>query len=1004
MTSIHDRDQVRDFATLVMDGEHTRELVIKYTDGSTMNARVKNPEEVVSIASAQEPGSYVAMWIRPNPLSLDSVELGKVCKAESGLPNRSATANDVVSLKYFQVDCDVDGIKSRDRFHSYAYTMYGMEPVAVINTGNGASLLYLLDVPNTKENSQVIKNACLQLAADAGITIDSTFDAPRLIGIPGTINAKPGKEPKLRTGQFDPDVPYVPFETLQQLADMRPKAQVSTSARPSVEREMTSEERESLVNIIKPYWQDGVRHNFGVAVSGLLYHMGVPIQQASEVIGELSADDNDPTDRMVALEDTYKRGAAGDPVAWHDVLSSAMPAGQVDAIGELRESIRRRTAPTLINIPTQQVSETGSAPYSDEQFAIREGVHCQYVQTKSKDSESEHAEGYWKPLTNFTCWVQCNYMHPENSDLDYAEVVMTDVHDVMHGPVAIPLSKFRRPDEWISLFGTWPRIYPRVHRDVILNAIQSASGDAPVVVTYARLGWVKRNAEWSYLTPSGALTANHLDTGVRVEPGGRLNEIQAQWIEDEAALAEAVRAVLRTPAAISNNARGKHAAIAVLSAALRAPLIPARRVGFILQIVGETGAGKSAIAGLAASLYSPKFKYDHHIGGWYSTENAILSLASRATHVFMNMDEYHETGATPLEAKATASKHANIVYAVANDNGRDRLNRDGTPNDAPEIATMMASTQEHDSTSTSASGRGRTVTVQLEKRGKEGADLNLDALIQIDREYARTGVFNMALSGYLRSLASQLDELRERSDEVHDQIAAKVRKSLDGATVHERTVPNIADLAIGWNAFLAYAFQVGAVTDLELKEHQSDLVEAFTSLAKTQAHEQEIERPERVIIELLQEAFDSRVASLRWKDTDSHPEDPTTMGWRESRRSDQGPDYQPARNEIGWVDHENVYLLPRATAAVIQQMARATQVTVPAGERQLGLTLQRAGIALEGNEGRPTRKIGVGAITGIRTLKRCIVIPRNEIFETDNVAVFPRLADEPVGVETGEIA
>jgi hypothetical protein len=65
----------------------------------------------------------------------------------------------------------------------------------------------------------------------------------------------------------------------------------------------------SVVALLKPYWQEGWRHDTALSLAGTFAKRGVPKEVAEGILRELTreANDNEVKDRLRALMDTYER-------------------------------------------------------------------------------------------------------------------------------------------------------------------------------------------------------------------------------------------------------------------------------------------------------------------------------------------------------------------------------------------------------------------------------------------------------------------------------------------------------------------------------------------------------------------------------------------------------------------------------------------------------------------------------------------------------------------------
>ena len=75
----------------------------------------------------------------------------------------------------------------------------------------------------------------------------------------------------------------------------------------------------AVVALLRPYWQEGWRHDTALALAGVFAKRGVPKEIAENILRKLTREANDPEvkDRLRALMDTYERLDEGESVlAW----------------------------------------------------------------------------------------------------------------------------------------------------------------------------------------------------------------------------------------------------------------------------------------------------------------------------------------------------------------------------------------------------------------------------------------------------------------------------------------------------------------------------------------------------------------------------------------------------------------------------------------------------------------------------------------------------------------
>jgi len=1035
-----DADQLTAFLDLVMPGDTVHEIALfDALDGRSLplNMFARDPAQVQNALRAVHAGAYRVAYIRPNQLNREPTPgFAPIRSASKRYPHSAAVTSDVARLRWIQLDVDAakddgdrvattdaqhaDAIRKRDRVQSRLLTQWGIEAAYAGDTGNGGNLLVPIDLPNTAEHRRVLKAIVATINAEMageGIAIDpAVVDAPRFVGLAGTVNAKePAPDAtypwRLRTGTIYPDVPPAPEELVRDLAapSLRTRSSGPQGAREEID--LTAGERQMIVRAIAPHWRDGTRHTMGQAVTAMLWHRGIAYDDARSIIIALSANDTRQDDRLASLDRAWERGAAGEPLAFIDNLKEAMGEHGFADVGSVMRTIFRARRPvvtiggTRIDRATPPHNEPASMdpgpaddsqhnsppepaeppvmagpPYSDDAYAVIDHAHHRYVPDSDKNL------GYWQAITNFAAWVTGDYIYPENGELNYCEVVVQDHTGRMHGPKRVSASQFRRPDEWIGLFGSWPRVHDRVTRSQLLNAIQAASGTAPVTLVYDRTGWETTNG-WRYLTASGAMGVDGLDTSVRVEPGGHLGAIALQGADDPSAVQAAVRRVLAM-GEVAATPGGRMAVTALCGGAFRAPLIPARRANFTLNLVGETGSMKSGLAGLVLNLYGSAFNFDYLTGNWGSTAKANIDLLSRPRHTMLVIDDYLEGTTGGAHAARRAAERDALIRAQGNAAPVDRLKSDATRNNGNDPGVVLATTQETLGSFLNESEIGRQLVIPLKKQsaGQRG-DLDADRLIDASLQDGQSGVYNLAFSAYIRHLAGQMDRIVSDMPGLHTTLCRTDLAGLrtrSGRPLHERTKPAAADLLLGWMYFLEFAEAIGAI---DADERESIITRVTGEIAEIMIGQDQFqanEAPERAFLDLLQEAILTRHACLASRHNLEAPGQAGTMGWtpvEHASRDGAWTEYKPASHRIGWVDDDYVYLSAAKTSQALQAMAESSRRNVPFGERTIGQVLQRHGMALPGHGGRPTQNIRIGEHTdGGATMTRALVLPRSLVF------------------------
>jgi hypothetical protein len=103
-----------------------------------------------------------------------------------------------------------------------------------------------------------------------------------------------------------------------------------------------------VVALLKPYWQEGWRHDAALSLAGIFAKHGVPKEVAEGILRELVREtgDNEVKDRLRALMDTYERLAEGESVLAWQGLERVLDEETIKAINRLLPEPPRNTSAT----------------------------------------------------------------------------------------------------------------------------------------------------------------------------------------------------------------------------------------------------------------------------------------------------------------------------------------------------------------------------------------------------------------------------------------------------------------------------------------------------------------------------------------------------------------------------------------------------------------------------------------------------------------------------------
>ncbi len=564
----------------------------------------------------------------------------------------------------------------------------------------------------------------------------------------------------------------------------------------------------------------------------------------------------------------------------------------------------------------------GGAAVEEGPFAVRDGQLC--YRKRERDGD------VWLPMCNFSARIIEEVIADDGATERGEFVIAGALADGTPLPsVRVAPSRFASLDWVVARWGARAVVAAGIgNKDRLREAIQRLSADATRRREYTHPGWRRLDDHgWCYLHAGGAIGT-------------------AGTVADVAVNLTGSAARLRLPDPPEGDALGAaiHASLAVLDVAPPAITIPLLGMGYraVLNelayadlagfLVGPTGVQKSELAALLMQHFGADFDRLHLPAGWASTANALERLAFDFKDAPVVIDDFAPTGSTHDIARAHATADR-VLRGAGNAVGRGRMNADGTPRAEYVPRGLVIGTGEDVPRGQSA--RARAVIVELSP-----GDVDL-ARLTASQEAGRRGDFAAAMAGYLRWLVPQLDTLR---DHVPDQLAMlRAASRSDGA--HARTPEAVANLALGWQLWLRFAREAGALTEAEATAMWERVWTALGAAAAGQRDHQGGEAPARRFLDLLASALASGRAHVAGP-TGEEPSGPEAWGWRERTIGTgdyQRDEWQSQGERIGWLAGDDLYLDPHAAFAAAQRLGETTGSTIGVGPKTLAKRLHEGG-------------------------------------------------------------
>jgi len=472
-------------------------------------------------------------------------------------------------------------------------------------------------------------------------------------------------------------------------------------------------------------------------------------------------------------------------------------------------------------------------------------------------------------------------------------------------------------------------------RDRTREAIQFVSRSIAERRVFAHTGWRGIAGQPAYLHGGGAIGPAGPLAGVEIRLPEALTRFALPAPPVGGELRDAIRASLRILDAAPDRITAP-----LLAAAYRAPLGAA---DFALHITGETGAMKTTLAALAQQHFGCTMDAAGLPAHWSSTANALEEVAFAAKDAVLVVDDFAPSGSAQ-DVQRLHREADRLFRAAGNQAGRQRMRADTTLRPERPPRALIVSTGEE--VPRAHSVRARTLLVELRRGGVE------QECLTVCQQAAARGACARAMAGYVRWLAAHHAGICEALIDQAQDLQAAVQGQLPDRA-HPRTPRIIAHLAAGMLAFLLFAWDAGTLSGDEAERLWRREWEALFAAGMAQgAHQAEADSVPR-FLDLLVAVLESGHAHVAGADGTSPPEvDAGAQGWR----SDGGGIPRPQGVRIGWVEGDDLYLIPDAAYAEVQRLAKDQGEWLGVDRATMGRRLRDRGVLVSPNDEHLTVK------------------------------------------------
>ncbi len=508
----------------------------------------------------------------------------------------------------------------------------------------------------------------------------------------------------------------------------------------------------------------------------------------------------------------------------------------------------------------------------------------------------------YTPLANFTARIVADILR-DDGEQEKREFRIEAELAGFKLALVLTAAEFGRMNWVLRLIGPQAIVYPGQHQHT-RAAIQLLSGKVQQARIFTHLGWRKQGTQYVYLHAGGALGSNGPISGLEVQLPSALQLYRMQTPGNPSEPTQSIRASLRCLSLAPDRV-----SFPLLAAVYRAPF---GKTDFSMFLVGKTGVFKTALAAVCQQHFGTGMDAAHLPGHFASTANALESLAFHAKDALLVVDDFAPTGRHGDDDLESVAER--LFRAVGNQQGRSRMVGNGRLQLQParQPRALLLATGEN--VPQGQSIRARLLIVEL---GLGQADRAILSECQCAGE---EGLLADAMGAFLVWIAGRYEELQQRLQTRSCEIRGQGR----GRAVHARLPVTLAELQSGFELWLEFALQTGAISTAEQMELEQRCERAFQELAALQVRYHKASDPAERFVSLLKAALECGHAHIADR-RGTAPASPEPWGWR---RNPTDRRWIPQGSRIGWVTGSDLFLDSAASYQIAQDVAGAEPLPV----------------------------------------------------------------------------
>lgn len=406
---------------------------------------------------------------------------------------------------------------------------------------------------------------------------------------------------------------------------------------------------------------------------------------------------------------------------------------------------------------------------------------------------------------------------------------------------------------------------------------------------------------------------------------------------------------------------------------------------FSIHLYGSTGSFKTEYAALVAQHFGAGLDARHLPASWMSTPNYIRAMAAHAGNVILPVDDFVPTG-SQFDIDRTYRAAEDVFRSQGNAAGRGRCYRDGTPQEPTPPRCLILSTGEVRPSGHSLTSRVLMLEVNpgdILDRGDESKK----AFVTAAQRTAKSGAYARVMAAFIQWIAADFENQRK----IIKEQAQSLRGIFAQECQHARTVDTAAKLLAGFDRFLDFVTEVGAMDEDLFESIWRMAHEALFEVLANQERDQADEDPVHRFLDLLRTALATGRAHLSYllslSEGDDNYGSPVYFGYQERRIPVSTPlpigelggaekdstaeklpsdtlEYKniftPTGSRIGWKQYDNLYLEPKESLAVVQRLAKdMNQPPIPLNYKALGKRLSEHGLLASRKKDRNLARVNI---------------------------------------------